>query len=101
MITFRSRVAPGDSTSRTCVPIVSGDTAEGDLTPSGSSRGRKRILVRGASGFKTELPNGHLSSLMEGGCGDDARCWSSSPSPLFSGESHILSPDGRCAQRLV
>jgi len=42
--TFRSRVAPGDSTSSMCVSIVSDDIADGDLTPAGSSRGRKRIL---------------------------------------------------------
>lgn len=42
--TFRSRVAPGDSTSRMCVSIVADDIADGDLTPAGSSRGRNRIL---------------------------------------------------------
>lgn len=62
MFTFRWRVAPGDSTSRTCVSIVSGDMADGKLTPSGSSRGRKRILARVGADFETGLPNGNSLS---------------------------------------
>ena len=56
--TFRWSVAPGDSTSRTCVSIVSGDMADGELTPSGSSRGKNLILAKVSADFETGLPIG-------------------------------------------
>lgn len=54
--------------------IVAADTADGEYTPSGSSRGRKRILVHAAVA-ELEVPMGHSSSYTDGGRGDSAR-WS-------------------------